>query len=189
VRKVLFSMRLALAVSLIGVMLSGCGASQPGYGPMPQGAFGYSRSFLTQPDAASCPVVGKAYTTGEGHAKVKFGAAKFVAGTHADRVFVAFEFTKWPQQRPLPDWTMQITTCGAESSKKPIGKILNKLSPLWYSCHNGICEYHFDDFVYYEPPVKLPNDKPWKYDEIVVKFKTHLKGFGAMPAARVEIVK
>ncbi|MFY9663984.1 MAG: hypothetical protein WCB01_02420 [Candidatus Cybelea sp.] len=185
--KGLLLVRSVLGIGAIGAMLAGCGGSQSGFRAMPQNAPEYVGSAV-QPNAA-CSVVGKTYTTGKGHANVKYGATKYAVGFHWDRVTIDLHFTKWPQNRRLPDWVTLLTTCGPQSGNKPIGKILNRVSPLDKSCHNGICNYNIPDFVVYEPPIKLPNNKPWKYDELVVKFKTFQKGWGTLPGARIEIVK
>ena len=187
--KVLFLARSALGVGAIVAILAGCGGSQPGFGAMPQNAPGYVASAV-QPDAA-CAVVGKTYTTGMGHAKVKFAARQFPVGFHLDRVTIDLRFTKWPESRRLPDWVTLLTTCGSQSGKKPIGKILNEdqVSQLGHSCYNGICDYNIPYFVFYEPPKTLPNNKPWKYDELVVKFKTSQKGWSTLPGVRIGIVK
>jgi len=177
--------RSVLGIGVIAAVLAGCGGPQSGLGAIPQKIPAYIGT-AAQPDVG-CPVVGHHYYTGGGHFELVFASAKFVAGSHADRVKVDFHFTKWPQQRPLPDWTAFLTTCGPESGKRPIGKILNRLSPLWSKCRNQICDIYFPEEVYYEPPLKLLKGRPWQYDEIAFKFKA--KGWGTLGGARIVILK
>lgn len=179
--------RSVLGIGVIGAMLAACGGFQSGYGAMPQNAPGYFGSAV-QPNT-TCPVVGREYSTGKGHATVKFFAHKLAVGGNVDDFRARLLISKWPDKRDLPTWTTQLTTCGPQSGKKPIGKILSRLSPLFVYCHNGICDYGFEARIVYQSPLTLPNGKPWKYDEIVFKFKTPLKGWGALPSDRIEIVK
>lgn len=184
---ILLVARSVLGIGIIAAMLAGCGGSPSEFGAMPQNAPGFVGSDV-QPNAA-CLVVGKVYTTGNGHAKIKFGDTQIPVPFHWVRVPVELHLSNWPESRPIPAWVTLLATCGPQSGKKPIGKILDRVSKAGVFCHNGVCNYRLFVDVFYEPPKTLPNGKAWKYDEILFRFKTHKKGWDRLPAVRIELVK
>lgn len=184
--------RWVLGTAAVALILTGCGTPQSGFGATPQAAQGFDDSTI-QPDGASpCPTVGKTYTTGKGHASINLRADKIAVGGRITQVPVTLYINKWPVKREFPSWTAHLITCGSQAGKKPIGKIISRAgSSLGTGCsvQNGIENCVLTDYVWYQSPSTLPNGKPWRYDEMVFKFKTHEKGWGALPAERIELVK
>lgn len=177
--------RSVLGTATAALILAGCSAPQSGFGALPRSAPGFGDSAI-QPNVA-CPALDKIFTTGKGHAHSRFDASTFAAGSHLYTIKVHLSITKWPDGHKLPGTTFQLSTCGPQSGHKPVGKIVNGPSSLGVSCKNGFCDYSFDETAKYQPPLTL--GMPWKYDELLVKFKTPQKGWGALPSHRIEITK
>lgn len=184
--------RSVLGTAAVAFILAGCGAPQSGFGAMPQAVPEYGSSAIQPNGASPCPAIGKTYTTGQGHAKVRFSSAKAAVGRRKYSWATRLDFVNWPKQKKIPQWTMQLFTCGPQAGKKPIGTLLTYAvvhSDYGYRCVNGICHFYFDWSTDYQSPEKLPSGKPWKFDEAIFKFKTSEKGWGALPAERIQVVK
>jgi hypothetical protein len=102
-----------------------------------------------------------------------------------------YRYDDWPKTRPVVVYKPELTTCGAQAGKKPLGEISQFGTRQWYppKCDpkTSKCTYYYEVFFRYRATSKPPG-KSWKYDYVRIVPEKFTKGYGALPSDLIEVL-
>jgi len=141
---------------------------------------------------AKCPEPNKLYTTGTSNGRVVSGGMVFPVFDLKDHFIEwPFRYDDWPEKRPILLYKPELTTCGAEAGKKPLGEISQVGTRQWYpkKCDPKTlkCSYYYQTYFKYRALSKPAGLQPWKYDYVRIVPEKPTKGYGSLPAVLFEV--